>query len=320
MRRPSPSTDQRYRSLLQKAVRRGCVDLVITISAILKERGTQERSWFRLRTAVITFEECWPLGTDLPFDKAFSSKVEALIRVTQSIKVKDSAGLGTLAYALSEGDSSVLSGSPDDQAIKAVAHAIQRPDDFWKWVISAPTSDRQNALVEKAERSKNVGWPWDKAFVQAAAYLAVSDEIPDVNVIPSCEQDLPYWVALDRHTPQGKNAFRNVAKSLGIPLKQLEWSSFYFESALTNQTRPSQWWEREQKWRFRKVGLEVEAARSLWEKAKPQVIEELERESEQLAQDVASWKESHSDPIDSLRSELPATSLDNGKKKQLELF
>ena len=63
--------DMRFRSLLQKAVRRGNVKLVFTTSALLESLSRKEKNWFRNRTAVITFEECWPLGSELVFNRKY---------------------------------------------------------------------------------------------------------------------------------------------------------------------------------------------------------------------------------------------------------
>ena len=123
-------TDARYRSLLQKAVRRGHADLVYTTSALLESLSSKEKDWYRTRTAIIAFEECWPLGSQLNFNRKFHSKVAALIKVTRALKNKDASGLGYLAYALYQGDTSVYSGTPADRHIKIVARAIQRPDDY----------------------------------------------------------------------------------------------------------------------------------------------------------------------------------------------
>ena len=62
MRRPNADTHQLCRSLLQKAVRRGCKDLVEATTRHLAEIGDYD--WVRKRAAVITYEECWPLGND----------------------------------------------------------------------------------------------------------------------------------------------------------------------------------------------------------------------------------------------------------------
>jgi len=101
--------DVRYRSLLQKAVRRGNADLVYTTSAMIESLGPREKGWFTPHAAIITFEECWPLGAELAFNKRFHSKVATLIKVAGSTKARDAGGLGKLAHDLWEGDQSVLS-------------------------------------------------------------------------------------------------------------------------------------------------------------------------------------------------------------------
>ncbi|MBW2585113.1 MAG: hypothetical protein JRE36_16545, partial [Deltaproteobacteria bacterium] len=78
--------EARYRSLLQKAVRRGDADLVHTTSALLASLSPKEKNWYRTRTAIITFEECWPLGSELIFNRKFHSKIAALIKVTRATK------------------------------------------------------------------------------------------------------------------------------------------------------------------------------------------------------------------------------------------
>jgi hypothetical protein len=162
-------TEVRFRSLLQKAVRRGHVDLVYTTSALLESLNAKVKNWYRTRTAIITFEECWPLGRELIFNRKFYSKVAALIKVTQNLKSKDASGLGYLAYALHEGDTSVLDGTPEDKHIKIVANAIRRPDDFWHWAESQEKSEEQTALVENAAHFKQEGMPRDRAVIQAVS-------------------------------------------------------------------------------------------------------------------------------------------------------
>jgi len=140
-------TEVRYRSLLQKAVRRGDADLVYTASALLASLSPRKKNWYRTRTAIITFEECWPLGGELIFNRKFYSKVAALIRVTRAKKSRGASGLGYLAHALVEGDASVLNGSDADKHIKIIANAIKRPDDFWHWITDHKKTDQQTAAL-----------------------------------------------------------------------------------------------------------------------------------------------------------------------------
>jgi len=314
--------DARFRSLLQKAVRRGNVELVLTTSALLESLSTKEKNWFRNRTAVITFEECWPLGTDLVFNRKYHSKVAALIKVTRSAKAKDATGLGLLACALFEGDLSVFSGTPEDRHIKIIANAIQRPEDFWDWLDKNAEPGSPKALIENAIRYKNVGRRRDKAVVQAAAYLAASTQIPQIGPAVHADKVFPYWIALDMHTPQGRRALKDVARDLHISRKQLEWSMFYFEGAKTNAAVESSWWQRSCEWYFQKTGLPIEEAHLLWEPAKPQVIEALADESRQLHRELYTWKLANLEKIENLKKqvELYSSHFESGHLDQLELF
>jgi hypothetical protein len=314
--------ENRYRSLLQKAVRRGNIELVFTASAYLQSLGSREKSWYRTRSAIITLEECWPLGTLLIFNKKFHSKVAALIRTARYEKARNATGLGYLAYAVSEGDTSVLDGTPDDTPIRIVANAIQRPDDFWQWITWQKKSDNQRLLLDNTMRFKNVGSPHDKAVIKAAAYLSVTDDIPKINELEPADQKFPYWIAFDKHTLVGQRVLRDIARDLHIPLSQLEWTYFYFEGALTNGEIPSKWWDKHCEWHFRKIGLPATEAHLLWEPAKPQIIDALTEESRQLHKDLYRWKLSNRERIATLERQvqLYIEHIDEVQRDQRDLF
>ena len=296
--------ENRYRSLLQKAVRRGNVDLVFNTSAFLESLGSRDKNWYRAQTAIITFEECWPLGTELIFNRKFYSKVAALIRVARSVKARDATGLGYLAYRLSQGDRSVLDESADDKTIKIVANAIQRPEDFWQWVASQKISDRQKILITNATRFERTGLPHDKAVLQAAAYLTLTGEFPSLNQQPPPDPKFPYWIALDGHTAEGHQALKDIARDLHISLPQLEWTFFYFEGALTNGEIPSKWWNRYCRWQFQKIELPAEEAHLLWDPAKVQLEETLASESRQLQNVLYRWILSNQERIELLKKQV----------------
>jgi hypothetical protein len=314
--------DVRYRSLLQKAVRRGHADLVLTTSALLESLGSRGKKWYRTRTAIITFEECWPLGAELTFNRKFHSKVAALIKVTRSMKSRDAAGLGYLANTLIEGDTTVLNGSPDDKHIKILANAIERPDDFWQWIATRKISDEQAALVENAMRFKHEGLQRDKAVIQAAAYLATIGKIQSPYEQPAPDQAFPYWIAFDKHTPEGKLVLRDVARDLHIPPPQLEWTCFYFEGARTNGEISARWWDRNCRHHFNKVGLPFEEAHLLWEPAKPQIIEALAGYSASLHKELYRWKLSNLKQVEALKRqvELFIEHFEEVQRDQMELF
>ena len=315
-------TEARYRSLLQKAVRRGHTDLVLTASALLESLSAREKNWYRTRTAIITFEECWPLGSELIFNRKFHSKVAALIKVTRSAKSRDAAGLGYLASALIEGDTTVLDGTADDKHVKIIADAIKRPDAFWEWIVAQKKTGEQTALVENALRFKQEGLPRDKAVIQAAAYLAVIERIPSRYRPSPPDQAFPYWVVFDKHTPEGRLALRDVARDLHIPPPQLEWTCFYFEGAKTNRETPSKWWHRNCRHHFKKVGLPIEEAHLLWEPAKSQMIEALDGYSRLLQKELYRWKISNLKQFEALNRQVEffIENFEMVHRDQMELF
>jgi hypothetical protein len=165
-----------YRSLLQKAVRRGKSSLVLKVIRHLVNRG--DAGWLKKRTAVIVFEECWSLAGGMERSGALTGPLAALLETARRVKLKDATGLGTLALALSQGDRSVLFDEASaDFSIRVVSEAIRRPRDFWPWALSKCKGNSQRALVRVAcQAHARGGWPWDMAFIQAAAFLAVQSE------------------------------------------------------------------------------------------------------------------------------------------------
>jgi hypothetical protein len=315
---PKSVADTRHRSLLQKAVRRGNVDLVLTVGALLGEKGENERRRFPAHAAAITLAECWPLGGELHFNRRLHSKLAPLVRAAGSAKCRDAAGLGYLGHALAEGDRSVLEDEGEERLVRMVAGAIRRPDDFWAWAAGQPAAnDRQSALMARTRRYRHAGLPRDRAVTLAAVCLTIQGGMPPVVTVDGPEAPFPYWVALDVHTPEGRRVFRDVARDLCIPLSQLEWAGYYFEGARSNRTQPSPWWERWCRWRFRKVGLLAGEAHLLWEPARIQIMEGLIEESRQLHRQVYSWKMAHLERIDHLRKEVEIF-LSRGHGKQTD--
>jgi hypothetical protein len=241
-----------------------------------------------MRTAVIVVEECWPLSGYLDESKSSDTLHRMLIRAAESTKMKDAAGLGSLAYALSQGDSTVLVDPTATRDIRIVAAAIDRPADFWNWVAKEGISDRQELVLRSTHRAyRRGGWPWDRAFMIAAAYLAATGGVPEVKPASKRAGPLDWWVALDKHTPEGKRAISEAAKELSIPVRRAIWLSFYFESAVSNAMLTSPWWEREIAWRLRKLGMEYEEAEELWARLRPLVAGRLHDEANRLRSHIS---------------------------------
>jgi len=314
--------DARYRSLLQKAVRRGNADLVYTTSAMIESLGSKEKDWFTPHAAIITFEECWPLGAELAFNKRFHSKVATLIKVAGSTKARDASGLGKLAYALWKGDQSVLSDPAGDQHIRILTNAIERPKDFWQWVDSQVSGNQQQNLIRNAIKYRNKGSPENRAVLQAAAYLCVTANIPEIKPIDPDAQKFPFWIAFDRHTPEGRLVLQDIARDLHMPVEQLEWTWFYFEGSQTNGDISSTWWERWCQWQFQKIGLPKEEAHLLWEPTRPQIIQALADDSRRMQNHLYKWKISNLERVESIKKqvEIFTAHIDEVKGGQQDLF
>jgi hypothetical protein len=298
------AVDDRYRSLLQKAVRRGHSELVYTVSALIESLDLHSKAWFEARAAAIIFGECWPLGGQMGLTKRFSSWVAALIRVTHARKARDATGLGFLAYALAQGDSTALNQTSDERAVKLVAKAVRHPAEFWAWVSAQATDPQRQPVVAQAMRCAEGGRPHDRAVVQAAAYLAVSAAPPDPASAPAAGTAFPYWVVFDRHTSAGKRVLRDVARDLHMPLLQLEWCFYYFEGAVANAEASSPWWRRYCQWHFERIGLPEPEAHLLWEPAKVQIADALAEDSHRLQTEIYRWKLSSLERVEALKREV----------------
>ena len=202
------------------------------------------------------------------------------MNLVTTAKNRNAAGLGSLAYVLSEKDESVYQGDIGDKSIRLIAEAIKRPKDFWEWTKKHNLTEKQEKIVEMADKGfRKAGWPWDRAFAQSAAYLAITDEIPETKYLEiKSNINFPLWVGIDKHTSEGKEAIRAAAKQLNYNNNKALWLAFYFESATCNIIEDSPWWNREIKWRMQKLELTFEQGKEMWERLKPLVQENLKDE------------------------------------------
>lgn len=303
MRQASPETDQISRSLLQKCVRRGNWKLAEKTIALILEKD--DFKWLRNRLAVMTFEECWPYGEFVSFENDEDIIIKHYRNITTAIKIKDAAGLGSLAYVLSEGGNSVLSDNKsDNRAIKTIKGGIERHKDFWDWIHNQQASSKRNKIINNSDKGfRKSGWPWDRAFAQSAAYLAYTlAEIPKYESTNKC-LDVPLWTGIDKHTKEGKIAIRSAAKKHKINSNHALWFAFYFESAKCNELVDSKWWDKEVEWRMSKLGYSYNRAKEIWENIKLDVENNLKEE------------------VDILKNRLEKVDcINHPKSKQTELF
>lgn len=296
IRKASADTDQLARSLLQKAIRRSNPD-VATATFWHLAKTKEEFRWVRSRLAVLTFEEAWPYGLKVSFGRSESEILGHLITLCSVKKNKDAAGLGSLAFAFSEGDSTVLRDDDHDWYIRVVAKALKDKEKFraWAQAESINLSPEQTALIANAiDGSKKAGWPWDKAFTYAAALFALKSPVPALDqVTTNAYNKFPFWVAIDNHTQQGKEAIRLAAAQLHIPANTALWLSFYYESATCSDLTESPWWEREKRWRLSKLGVGEREAFNKWSQLRPLIREHLAKEAMALETRVMeSWRPS----------------------------
>ena len=296
--------DDRYRSLLQKAVRRGDTELVFSVCTFMESQGVPSAAWIESRTAVIALAECWPLGLKIIFTKGFHSKVAALAAVAAYPKVRDATGLGFLAYALSKGDSTVLDGSDADRTLRLLAKGLHHPPEFWHWITSQPAGDGVKNLWAHARRYPESGRPHDRAVSQAAAYLALTAAPPALQPAAPAKQAFPFWVVFDRHTAEGQRVLRDVSRDLHIPAAQLEWVLYYFEGSMPNAELPSEWWRRYCRWHFQRLGISPEEAELIWRPAKSQITDALAHESRKLQAELYRWKLGNLERIEALRRQV----------------
>lgn len=280
-RKPNPH--QICRSLLQKAVRRGDVELATKVARHLVDAG--QESWLKGRAYVIAFEECWPIFGSLPPAYGW---MELLIQVAKSVKYKDAAGLGSIAYALSQGDNSCPLTEAEEHAARVVACAQVRLADFWAWARRETAGGPAHEVVLAAKSSYHyAGWPWDKTIILAAAFLAATEGVPEVRESTHPPIPCPLWVGIDKHTEAGREALRRTAKRLGIPYKKIALLSFYMEGAVANEAAHAAWWDREVEWRMRSVGLPPKCAKEVWAQCRGAVEDELASSSAVLAEHYA---------------------------------
>lgn len=257
--------DQVCRSLIQKAVRRGALSVVEKAVVHLIQKG--EITWLKNRLGVIAFEESWAYTSRLQFTTSEDSLIKQYIDIAKSSKNKNAAGLGSLAYELSKGTETVLvRNDPTNKHIKIVAEAIKRPSDFWTWAKKTNPDEGTLGFLEKAEIGfKLAGWPWDKAFAIASAYLFVCGELQDLETNSSFDSiDFPYWVAIDKHTSAGKIALVKCSEKFDLNKTTLGWIQFYLESAKCENLQASFWWEREKAWRLTSEGVGGGKADIIW--------------------------------------------------------
>jgi hypothetical protein len=281
VRQKGTNPDQISRSLLQKAVRRGDSDLVLKSLGLIIRNN--DFDWLSKRLAVIVFEECWTFGFETKLTNNIEDIVSDYLTITKSVKNKNAAGLGSLAFEMFKGDNSIMQFVPDNKPIRIIAEAIKKPELFWAWINSQNVALEIDNFLSISELAyKKASWPWDKAFCLAGAYLAVFEQIP-VRIVSQAKVECPIWVGIDKHTPEGKIAIDYAAKIIGINKQTARWLSFNFEGAICNESEKSFWWDIEINWRLQKLRLDYDSGMDIWIRLQPLIINFLDDEIKKLS-------------------------------------
>lgn len=234
-----PSPQNLERSLLQKAIRRGNVELVEKVVKYLISKG--DFDWLRKRLAVITYEECWTLGTELRFDKNEHIIIEQYKNLALAVKNKNAAGLASLAMQLDKKNKT----SDEVKAIETIANAMDNKEEFWDWIKTEPGYQKHKRRIELAkEHVTKAVYPTDKAQMFAAAYLCGKELVPETKFTqPDNDPNFPYWIAFDKHTELGRMLIEKAAKKIGCNYYEAARLAFYFEGSVTKQLTDSPYWE-----------------------------------------------------------------------------
>ncbi|MEJ5357349.1 MAG: hypothetical protein WHT06_01635 [Desulfobacterales bacterium] len=322
----SQAPDERLRSLMQKALRRGHVDLLLTACAYLEHSAPPPPSFFPEQAARGAFYECWPLANRLPFARRPTAAVALLSRMAALHKTREAAGLGLLADAMARGEPVSAPGEEEEggEGLRRVAQALRAPEDFLAWLTARGLDAQallQHAGIRRVPQSR--GRPHDRAVAFAALYLlGTRPDTPPPPPAPPPDEAFPFWVVFDRHTAAGRLALRDVARDLKIPQAQLEWCYALFEGLRLQAEIPSPWWRRYCRNRFDRIGLPLEEAHLLWEPAKTQLYEALAAEGRALQGELYRWKLEHGERVENLRNAVAAfwKRLEELPKEQRPLF
>lgn len=279
------------RSLLQKAVRRGNVELVETTFGYLQY--VRDFDWLRKRLAVIAYEECWTYADQLLYPNQPYKLLDEYRTLTTTIKNLNADALASLAVKVDEGELSALVGSKKDQkAIQSVANAIKKPEEFWAWIKSEPDYKKNAKRIDAAERDiKKADFPGDKAMMLAAAYLALRYPIPETKfTTPNNDPDFPYWIAIDKHTSLGKLIYNEACQIIDIwPTRGLK-IGFYLEGAVVNQMVNSPFWDLVKEWKMNRIGYSIPEAEEIWRKLKPVLIEMSKNDVDLMIDRINNYK------------------------------
>ena len=291
---PSPNLIEH--SLIQKAVRRGNVELVEKVFNYLINIDGQ-RHWLRNRLAVIGYEECWQYANTLNFNCNDYELLQQYKAITCRVKNKDCDGLAYLANRVTEGNYDAIRGDNTQQdAIQKVAGAMRDDITFWNWIKQQPLYSQHQQRIEAAKAAINRSKK-DRAIMFAAAYLSVTYPIPPVEEIePNNNPNFQYWTAVDKHTTEGKQIISDACNKINLLPSRGRFITFYFAGALCNKVQDMPFFKLMKEYKIERMGYNCDEVKAIWRKLRPQIIEMSKLDVELMLKRINTVKKNLNQP------------------------
>jgi hypothetical protein len=262
------------RSLLQKAVRRGNEYVIDKVFRYLLLNDN--KLWLKKRLVVMGYEECWTFANKININCSNYEILEQYKTLARKIKNKNADGLADLARKLNEYEYSALVGNEQEQkAIQSVANSMKYPEKYWKWIRTQPLCQGHKFRIEQAKRDVNKKTiSDDSSMMYAAAYLAVKYLIPETQSMePDNDPNFPYWIAVDKHTSIGREAYIEACNSINLsPVRGMH-LGFYLEGGVCNKVIESPFWDHMVNWYLNHIHFTMNEAKEKWEELKPILID-----------------------------------------------
>jgi hypothetical protein len=254
-------------SLIQKAVRRGNVELVEKVFAYIFNKG--QKKWLQDRLAVMAYEECWTYANELDYSAKNPKLLQQYKSLATTIKNKNADGLADLAIKLHKGkDVSNVGGEKEQKAIKSVSNAIDNQDKFWDWIKDQDEYKKNKQRIDAAERDiTRAVYDNDKVMMLAAAYLTVRYPVPKTQFTnPNNDPNFPYWIAIDKHTSIGKQIYSVACAKIKLNYDHGKKLGFYLEGGNVNQIMDSPFWGHIKDWQLKEMCYTLTKAQKDWHK------------------------------------------------------
>lgn len=291
---PSPNLPEH--SLIQKAVRRGNVDLIEKVFNYLINIDGQDK-WLRDRLAVIGYEECWQYANTLNFTCTDHELLQQYKNFACKVKNKDCDGLAYLANRVNDWENTALRGdTKQKEGIQRVADAMKNDTDFWNWIENQPLYFQEQHRIEAAKAAINRSKK-DRAIMFAAAYLSVTYPIPPVEEIePNNNPNFQYWTAVDKHTTEGKQIISDACNKINLLPSRGRFITFYFAGALCNKVQDMPFFKLMKEYKIERMGYNCDEVKAIWRKLRPQIIEMSKLEVEEMKERINTVKKNLSEP------------------------